>query len=351
MSWIMHVLMKGLRAKPLALEFLVIASVTFASEPPQDDLLQATSPGGGFTKLIGNRANVRLVMAEAAPEADIEATDRQLFTYRIPGSLPEEAGLFVSGYPVMDEEVRCEKRGDVGASGTKHTIGHRLFTEDGYKVGVSGETVHVPAGRYRLETSHVKLPWRYSCAGVMRTTAGETKSLWTLRYLGDEGTVATDETWITIGKPTLSLYQEPECKVTQNPDWTWEFDGCSVYTKMPGSDELLEPPLDRNNPAGGGDTHYSNHGRTPLPINRPCGKGDDCGPCDRHDICYQTCGADRGVCDARMYLDMISTCAGSSEPPNVKERCLAAAATYYQGLVRFGEGAFAERQEQVCRCE
>ncbi len=118
--------------------------------------------------------------------------------------------------------------------------------------------------------------------------------------------------------------------------WVFEYDGCSLpWYVLP-----LIGTLDKDNPAGGTDTDFSN----------PAGTG----PCDRHDECYQTCNPSPGAreaCDRRMYDNMMNVCRRSAESPEIKSRCFHFAGVYYIGLKAFGGGAFNERQMQVCYCQ
>ncbi len=117
--------------------------------------------------------------------------------------------------------------------------------------------------------------------------------------------------------------------------WVFEYDGCSLpWYVLP-----LIGTLDKDNPAGGTDTQFSNLAT---------------GPCDRHDECYQTCNPSssaRKACDRRMYDDMMNVCRMSAAPPEIKSRCFHFAGVYYMGLKAFGRGAFDERQTQVCYCQ
>ena len=111
--------------------------------------------------------------------------------------------------------------------------------------------------------------------------------------------------------------------------WQYEYDGCSV----PGWLVFLMNASDKDNPAGGEDTHFSNRSRT--------------GPCDKHDECYQTCGSSKAKCDLQMYYDMMKICTKSIDAA----RCIHFANLYYDGLKKFGGRAFNERQHDSCLCQ
>jgi hypothetical protein len=97
----------------------------------------------------------------------------------------------------------------------------------------------------------------------------------------------------------------------------------------------------KDNPAGGSDTAFAKWTSTST--------GGDA--CDRHDECYQTCGSDRSVCDARMYDDMVRICNATADGPHVKGTCLHYAKVYYEGLKALGGPAHEKRQSAVCGCE
>lgn len=84
-------------------------------------------------------------------------------------------------------------------------------------------------------------------------------------------------------------------------------------------------------------------------------------PCNKHDICYQTCGTTQQQCDDQMLEDMNTVC-NNAYPQNCnlqsqdecedyfEERnlCFELANRVHTGLRNFGSGAFEERQTQYC---
>ncbi|MCS6871810.1 MAG: phospholipase A2 [Anaerolineae bacterium] len=68
--------------------------------------------------------------------------------------------------------------------------------------------------------------------------------------------------------------------------------------------------------------------------------------CNRHDICYGTCGSNRAACDSRFYEDMRAICATRSWW--TRTSCYAAAWTYYQAVRNFGQGAYNNAQRVAC---
>jgi hypothetical protein len=113
-----------------------------------------------------------------------------------------------------------------------------------------------------------------------------------------------------------------------NGVWQYEYDACSV----PSLVVFLIGASDKDNPAGGEDSHFSNNSRT--------------GPCDKHDECYQTCGSSRERCDNQMYYDMMNICSKSVDAV----RCIHFGELYYDGLRKYGGSAFRERQHESCLC-
>jgi len=123
-------------------------------------------------------------------------------------------------------------------------------------------------------------------------------------------------------------------KCTWAGSWVFDYDGCSV----PGWLQTLVGISDKDNPAGGADTQFSNTDHT--------------GACDRHDECYQTCGGlDRKQnCDDQFLHDMEETCNRSMESSAVKADCITKAKEYYIGVALGGIAAFLEDQNKVCSC-
>lgn len=135
-----------------------------------------------------------------------------------------------------------------------------------------------------------------------------------------------------------------------------EIDGCTV----PGF-------------VGGQDPCEGELGRTSTRFGRPQGEGDtgvlrpgevvEDLPCNNHDICYQTCGADKTQCDEQMYEDMLEVCRGAypeatcplddddvcDDWEDEKSDCNWQAWKYKKGLDLFGGKAYRDRQKQYCK--
>jgi hypothetical protein len=88
-------------------------------------------------------------------------------------------------------------------------------------------------------------------------------------------------------------------------------------------------------------------------------------PCNRHDVCYQTCGASKVACDDAMLVDMTSVCRSAYPEktcpyqPNIvkctqwrdeRAKCYAQADKYRNGLRidKWYEDRFGRRQDEFC---
>ena len=133
------------------------------------------------------------------------------------------------------------------------------------------------------------------------------------------------------------IYSISESQTVQreciNGTWAFEFDGCSVPSVI--ANYILF--ADKDNPAGGKDTAFSNTAHT--------------GPCDLHDKCYQTCGASKADCDRKLYSGMHDVCTHSHAPYHVRQKCLDYPELYWDGVHFGGHSAYNDRQAQVCTCK
>jgi hypothetical protein len=125
--------------------------------------------------------------------------------------------------------------------------------------------------------------------------------------------------------------------------WKYEYDGCSLPSTLALSfGGMTLGGRAKDDPAGGGE-------RTAFALGKPTTAGGVA--CDRHDECYQSCGTSKDECDQRMYADMRATCGAA--PPELRQKCDAAAVVYYNGLKRLPQAqqAFDDRKKAVCACE
>jgi len=115
-----------------------------------------------------------------------------------------------------------------------------------------------------------------------------------------------------------------------------EYDGCSVPSWVPISN--------KDNPAGGRDTQFSNGART--------------GACDVHDTCYQTCAsgdksarkAAKAVCDNLLLSTALATCDASQETQQIRQSCRTWANRYHTAVDDFGGSAYDSDQKLWCDC-
>ena len=180
------------------------------------------------------------------------------------------------------------------------------------------------------------------------------------------------------GAPQESIGQIKRLLDEKKPDSDrpHDIDGCSVPTAAitlvrpptvwPSGFRIPEsPPKSVNDPVGG----YA--GLRSSEFGKPQGEISSSKkalklPCNQHDICYQTCGSSRSDCDAQMKSDMDRVCKEAyptAECPHTNspdtcaryqhERSLCDywAIAYKLGLNELGNSAWAERQEQYCKCD
>ena len=212
------------------------------------------------------------------------------------------AQAYTVGSDVVFGAVQYSPRSSQGRSLLAHELAHVVQQSTGSRMSRSGLEIGPAHDSLEREADRIAA----DAAGGMR------------RYQGG----------LSRGGGSL----QRKCK---DGGWDFEYDGCSVPPWVQAYFDIEN----KNNPAGGSDTWFSNDERT--------------GACDRHDECYQTCNPDSGgrkSCDVQMYDNMMSACSNSSENEEMKEVCRFWAETYYTGLSIGGGSAWSERQEQVCNC-
>lgn len=72
---------------------------------------------------------------------------------------------------------------------------------------------------------------------------------------------------------------------------------------------------------------------------------DDC--CHSHDVCYDTCGKDRDVCDSNFERCMMDFC----EVVKGKEDCKSEAITFASMTKLFGCSPYMKSQQNACLCD
>lgn len=74
-------------------------------------------------------------------------------------------------------------------------------------------------------------------------------------------------------------------------------------------------------------------------------------PCNKHDICYGTCGSDKEDCDQQFYNDMATVCLEKTFPLGAAHlKCIGLASIYAKAVANFGGGAYEGGQVASCDC-
>jgi hypothetical protein len=119
-----------------------------------------------------------------------------------------------------------------------------------------------------------------------------------------------------------------------------EYDGCSLPPWVVSTLSIG----DKDNPAGGTDTQFSNGART--------------GACDLHDTCYQTCAtgdsgarkAAKTACDTLLLNTALATCDASHDSAQIRQSCRTWADRYHTGVDWGGGSAYDGDQKEWCDC-
>lgn len=131
-----------------------------------------------------------------------------LFAYKIPGNPdPKSGGLYISSKPDLKQGEKCSGQGEIGSEGIEQMIGYRLYEEQGRAVGVSGETVYLPKGRYRLVKTQMETPWKWVCSGVAGATTKNVNTSWSLHK--EKTRTSEHEQWVSLGGSNV-LTEPPE---------------------------------------------------------------------------------------------------------------------------------------------
>jgi hypothetical protein len=140
--------------------------------------------------------------------------------------------------------------------------------------------------------------------------------------------------------PIKNLDDCPDRTQKSQHDEPFAFDGCSLPQWLINDLKLA----DKDNPANGRDTQFSNAAHT--------------GACDRHDTCYQTCvPGDSGArktaktnCDTLLLNVALATCDASTESAQIRQDCRSWAGKYHFGVDYFGGTPYDDDQKQYCKC-
>lgn len=71
--------------------------------------------------------------------------------------------------------------------------------------------------------------------------------------------------------------------------------------------------------------------------------------CRNHDFCYQTCGADRWLCDNDFFKDMMKVCQRGKWWYQ-RKKCAVIAEIYWAAVTGHGEDSHTEGQDEACAC-
>lgn len=73
-------------------------------------------------------------------------------------------------------------------------------------------------------------------------------------------------------------------------------------------------------------------------------------PCNQHDICYETCGADKTTCDVNLGTGIQQQCFDGYSNPLELAGCIWASGAYFDAVLIGGFSAFDEAQKKDCEC-
>ncbi|NNF15228.1 MAG: hypothetical protein HKN70_00705, partial [Gammaproteobacteria bacterium] len=184
-------------------------------------------------------------------------------------------------------------------------------------------------------------------------------------YLG-QGNVCQDTVDAPILANEVSHYDDviddarcPERQ--QDSDLSHDVDGCSIpaITGMLLGMHSPQDPVGGMPPNAAIPTTFGQHEFPPIfsaaDLSYPL-------PCNRHDVCYQTCGANRLDCDDQMLDNMEAVCSAAypgcpfTDPGDCldwaedKEHCEDMSELIHRGIRLFGSTAYKDRQVQYCDC-
>jgi hypothetical protein len=140
--------------------------------------------------------------------------------------------------------------------------------------------------------------------------------------------------------PIANLDDCPDRTQKSQSSKPFAFDGCSLPPWVVSTLSIG----DKDNPAGGTDTQFSNPAHT--------------GACDLHDTCYQTCvSGDSGArkaaktaCDTLLLNTALATCDASHDSPKIRQDCRTWAGRYHTGVDWGGGGPYDDDQKLYCDC-
>lgn len=72
--------------------------------------------------------------------------------------------------------------------------------------------------------------------------------------------------------------------------------------------------------------------------------------CNEHDICYDTCGNRKAMCDTAFLACMMRHCEGTSSNRQAQTSCKGTANMFYAGVQMMGCSFYLDAQQQACLC-
>jgi len=73
--------------------------------------------------------------------------------------------------------------------------------------------------------------------------------------------------------------------------------------------------------------------------------------CETHDVCYDTCGADKDLCDLRFRKCLYRVCRGEDKLNYIdNKKCKLKAKVFYMAVVGVGCQPFKDAQKVACEC-
>lgn len=258
---------------------------------------------------------------------------------------PEDCTLDVSGLP----PYLCDlQQAQIGA-----TLLPSALNEQGITWSVQGSLVQVPVGDTG-PTTGVRGDSPINSSGTVRASFRDSPQICHSATLSLPVRANEPLSYAQL----INLDACPERQ--QDADSLHEIDGCSIppFTTVIFPGNVQNPVggqlnLPGTSTAFGAPQAPIPHGVAPMDL-----------PCNRHDVCYQTCGQAQHGCDSAMLNDMQTLCAevypaacpyaSGSAACNAyaDERlvCHNVAQIVYAGLRQFGAGSWQQRQVQYCDC-
>eukprot|EP00808_Paulinella_micropora_P017370 g49285.t1 len=133
--------------------------------------------------------------------------------------------------------------------------------------------------------------------------------------LGEGGSLNLGSIFGQAGDPSRCVYECPDgVKPIPTPDHVPRFNGCGAYGIKVGNSE----------------------------IHTEC--------CNQHDICYDTCGKKRELCEEEFKTCLDKVCSDPTLPKEKAQNCRATANIMTLATQAMGCGPFLDSQKDACTC-